>query len=600
MSDYNAPLRDMEFVIRELAPLSEISALPGCEDANEELVSAILDEASKFAGGVLAPLNWTGDQQGCVLQGDTVKTPDGFRDAYQQFAQAGWIGLGCNPDFGGQGLPTLLATAVNEMWHSANMSFMLCPMLTAGAIEAIEHHGTDAQKQMYLPNLISGQWAGTMNLTEPNAGSDLSVVATKAIPAADGTYKIVGTKIFITYGEHDFTENIIHLVLARLPDAPAGVKGISLFIVPKFLVDAQGNLGARNDLKCVSIEHKLGIHASPTAVMAFGEQGGATGFLVGEPNRGLEYMFTMMNNARLAVGLEGVAISERAFQHAASYALQRVQGRIPGKSGVLPIAHHPDVSRMLLNMRAQTQAMRAMAYVAAAQTDRARFHPDPQVRAQAQARVDLLTPIVKGFCTEQSIEITSMGVQVHGGMGFVEETGAAQHFRDSRITTIYEGTTAIQANDLVGRKIVRDKGHEAMRLIEEIRQTAAQLQASEDLEFKSFGANLGTAALNLDRLVEWVLEVYPSNPAAVFAGSVPMLKCFGIVCGGWLLGKSAIAAQTLRAENPADSYYEQKIGTALFYAHHVLTAAAGLSQAVRQGELVSKAMSQGLSDLLNV
>jgi len=342
MADYNAPVRDMQFVLNELIPLSEITALPGYEEAGEDLVVAILDEAAKFAGGVLAPLNWTGDQEGCVLSGDAVKTPKGFKEAYHQYAEAGWIGLGCDPEFGGQGLPSVVATAVNEMWHGANMSFMLCPMLSAGAIEAIEHHGSDAQRATYLENLVSGKWAGTMNLTEPNAGSDLSVVSAKALPDTPvGQYKISGTKIFITYGEHDFTENIIHLVLARLPDAPPGVKGISLFIVPKFLVNADGSLGARNDVKCISIEHKLGIHASPTAVMSYGEAGGAIGFLVGEANRGLEYMFTMMNNARLAVGLEGVGISERAYQAAASYALQRVQGKIPGKAGRLPIAYHP-------------------------------------------------------------------------------------------------------------------------------------------------------------------------------------------------------------------------------------------------------------------
>ena len=598
MADYNAPVRDMQFVLSELIPLSEISSLPGYEDAGDDLVVAILDEAAKFAGGVLAPLNWSGDQQGCTHSGDTVTTPKGFKEAYLQYAEAGWMGLGCNPDYGGQGLPTVVATAVNEMWHGANMAFMLCPMLTAGAIEAIEHHGSDDQRAMYLPNLVSGKWAGTMNLTEPNAGSDLSVVSAKAVPDAAGHYKISGTKIFITYGEHDFTENIIHLVLARLPDAPAGVKGISLFIVPKFLVNADGSLGARNDVKCISIEHKLGIHASPTAVMSYGENGGAVGFLVGEANRGLEYMFTMMNSARHAVGLEGVGISERAYQAAAAYALQRVQGKIPGKSGTLPIAHHPDVSRMLMTMRSQTQGMRALAYLASAEIDRAHRHPDAQVRAQAQSRVDFLIPIVKGFSTEQSIEITSLGVQVHGGMGYVEETGAAQHFRDARITTIYEGTTAIQANDLLGRKIVRDGGQEARRLIQEIQDLAGQLQASSDLQFKGMGATLGTAALSLERAVEWVLEVQPKNPAAGLAGAYPLLKCFGVVCCGWLLGKSAVLAAKHIADNSQDSFYAQKIGVAAFYFQHILPQAAGLSQSVRLGEEVVDAMAAGLNDLL--
>ncbi len=599
MADYNAPVRDMQFVLNELIPMSEITALPGYEEAGEDLIVAILDEAAKFAGGVLAPLNWTGDQEGCVLSGDAVKTPKGFKEAYHQYAEAGWIGLGCDPEYGGQGLPSVVATAVNEMWHGANMSFMLCPMLTAGAIEAIEHHGSDVQRATYLENLVSGKWAGTMNLTEPNAGSDLSVVAAKAVPdAVAGQYKISGTKIFITYGEHDFTENIIHLVLARLPDAPPGVKGISLFIVPKFMVNTDGSLGARNDVKCISIEHKLGIHASPTAVMSYGEAGGAIGFLVGEANRGLEYMFTMMNNARLAVGLEGVGISERAYQAAASYALQRVQGKIPGKAGKLPIAYHPDVARMLMMMRSQTQAMRALAYTAAAESDRARRHPDAAVRAACQARVDLLIPIVKGFSTEQSVEITSLGVQVHGGMGYVEETGAAQHFRDARITPIYEGTTAIQVNDLVGRKIVRDGGKEAHRLIDEIQTLASELQTSSDMQFKSMGATLGTAALSLARAVEWVVAVQPKNPAAALAGAYPLLKCFGVVTGAWLLGKSAVVAAKHLADNSADSFYSQKIGTAAFYFHHVLPQAAGLSQSVRLGEEVMTAMAAGLNDVL--
>ena len=598
MADYNAPVEDMRFVLNELVPMSEITALPGYEDAGDDLVSAILDEAAKFAGGVLAPLNWVGDREGCVLTGDDVKTPAGFAQAYAQFVEAGWLGLGCNPEFGGQGMPTVVATAVKEMWHAANMAFGLCPMLTDGAIEAIAHHGSDAQKAAYLPNLVSGKWAGTMNLTEPNAGSDLSVVATKAIAQADGTYRITGTKIYITYGEHDLTENIIHLVLARLPDAPAGVKGISLFIVPKFLLNDAGGIGARNDLKCLSIEHKLGIHASPTAVMSFGETTGAVGYLVGEENRGLEYMFTMMNNARLSVGLEGVAISERAYQQAAAYAMQRVQGKVPGKAAGAPIAHHPDVARMLMMMRSQTQAMRALAYTAAAELDRARCHPNTAQRSLAQARADLLIPVVKGWCTEQSIDITSLGIQIHGGMGYVEETGAAQHFRDARITTIYEGTTGIQANDFLGRKILRDKGQEAHRLIDEIKALATQMQGSSDMRFKTMGATLGTAVLSLDRAVEWVIDIYPNNPSAALAGASPLLKSFGIVTGAWLLGKSAILAAKKVKDNSTNSFYLQKIGVAVFYFHHVLPGAAGLSQSVRLGEEATLAMADGLGDLL--
>ncbi len=599
MADYHAPIRDMQFNLDELVPLSEITALPGYEEAGEDLVAAILEEGAKFASGVLAPLNWGGDQEGCQLVGDTVKTPKGFKEAYQQFSEAGWIGLSCDPNYGGQGLPSVVATAVNEMWHSANMAFTLCPMLNAGAVDAIHHHGSDEQKAMYLPNLISGQWSGTMNLTEPNAGSDLSVVSTKAVPDQDGRYRVTGTKIFITFGEHDMSENIIHLVLARLPDAPPGVKGISMFIVPKFLVNADGSLGERNDLKCISIEHKLGIHGSPTAVMSYGEKTGAIGILVGQPNRGLEYMFTMMNSARLAVGLEGVGISERAYQQAASYALQRVQGKIPGKSGNLPIAYHPDVSRMLMTMRAQIQAMRSLAYMAAAEIDRASRHPDAEQKALAQARVDLLIPIVKAWATEQSVDITSLGVQIHGGMGFVEETGAAQHFRDARITPIYEGTTGIQANDLLGRKIVRDGGKEARRLIDEMKGVANELSASSDLQFKSMGSTLGSAVLNLERAVEWVLDVFPKNPAAAMAGAYPLLKCFGLVCGGWLLGRSALIAARHIATGSTDPFYPQKIGVASFYSHHVLTGASGLSQAVRLGEEVCDAMAHGLNDILN-
>jgi alkylation response protein AidB-like acyl-CoA dehydrogenase len=598
MADYNAPLRDMQFVINELVPLSRITALPGFEDAGEDLVAAILDEAAKFAGGVLGPLNWAGDQHGCTWSPQGVTTPPGFKDAYRQFSEAGWIGLGCDPAFGGQGLPALVATAVGEMWHASNMAFTLCPMLTAGATEAISHHGSEEQKALYLPRLISGQWAGTMNLTEPQAGSDLSVVAAKALPQADGSYRITGTKIFITFGEHDLTENIIHLVLARLPDAPAGVKGISMFIVPKFLVHPDGRLGARNDVQCISIEHKLGIHASPTAVMSYGEKEGAIGFLVGQANRGLEYMFTMMNNARLAVGLEGVGISERAYQQAAGYAVQRVQGKVIGREGHLPIAYHPDVARMLMTMRAQTQAMRALAYLAAAESDRALREPDPAQRQLAQARVDFLIPIVKGFCTEQSIDITSLGVQVHGGMGFIEETGAAQHLRDARITTIYEGTTGIQANDLLGRKIVRDGGKEARRLLEEMKATASELQSSSDMELKTIGAALGTSVLALDRAIEWTVASFASNAPAAFAGAYPLMKCWGLVTGGWLLARSAVIASEKLAQGSSDAFYTQKLGVATFYAHHLLSAAPGLAQSVRLGEEVVGAMQRGLNDVL--
>ena len=432
MSNYNAPIRDMQFVMRELAGLDAVAALPGCEDASPDVVDAILEEAGKFAGGVLAPLNWTGDQEGARWDNGVVHTATGWKDAYKQFAEAGWTALACEPEFGGQGLPKLVSTAVMEMWKSANMAFSLCPMLTNGAIESIKLRGTDEQKAAYLPKMVSGEWTGTMNLTEPQAGSDLAAVRTRAVPQGDGTYKIFGQKIFITYGEHDMTDNIIHLVLARLPDAPEGVKGISLFVVPKFLLNADGTPGERNDVHCVSIEHKLGIHASPTAVLAFGDKGGAIGTLVGEANRGLEYMFIMMNEARFAVGMEGLALSERAYQQALAYAKDRVQGTEAGVRGgpKVSIIHHADVRRMLMSMKSQIEAQRALAYVVGAATDMAHHHPDEAVRAQNQAFTDLMIPVVKGWLTESSIDLTSTGVQVHGGMGFIEETGACQHMRD--------------------------------------------------------------------------------------------------------------------------------------------------------------------------
>lgn len=595
--DYRAPLADMHFIVHQLIPLSRIQALPGYEEVDDDLVNTILEEASKFANQVLSPINWTGDQEGCILEHAVVKTPSGFKDAYQQYIEAGWISLAANPNFGGQGLPASLATPVNEMWHSANMAFMLCPMLTAGAIEAIEHHATANQQSIYLPKLISGEWAGTMNLTEPAAGSDLSAVSTKAIPNGDH-YLITGTKIFITYGEHDLTENIVHLVLARLPNAPAGVKGISLFIVPKFLVNADGSLGPRNDVQCASIEHKLGIHASPTAVMSFGEAGGAIGYLVGEENRGLEYMFTMMNNARLAVGLEGVAVAERAYQQAAEYAKERVQGKVPQKSGKLPILHHADVQRMLMLMKTQTQAMRALAYIAAAEVDFAQKHPDEAIRQSSQRRVDFLTPIVKAWSTEQAIEIASLGVQVHGGMGYIEETGAAQHLRDARITTIYEGTTGIQAGDLLGRKIIRDDGVEARKLIAEIEAEAQACQNHTDPDLKLIGHELHKATQALAKALNWLLTAHNDQPQATLAGAYPLLRSFGILCGGWLLAKSALIVNS-PSYSGQNGFASQKKASAIFYTHEVLPHVAGLVQTICAGADVAKAMNDGLADLMN-
>ncbi|AUM00037.1 acyl-CoA dehydrogenase [Zoogloeaceae bacteirum Par-f-2] len=586
MSQYTAPIRDMQFVMRELANLEGVTGLPGCEEVTPDLVDAILDEAGKFAGGVLAPLNKIGDREGTKWQEGQVFTAPGWKEAYTQFAESGWTALACDPKYGGQGLPKLVSTAVMEMWKAANMAFSLCPMLTTGAIEALMLRGSDAQKDMYLPKMVSGEWTGTMNLTEPQAGSDLAAVRTRAEPQGDGTYKIFGQKIFITYGEHDLTDNIIHLVLARLPDAPEGVKGISLFVVPKFLVNADGSLGARNDVHCVSIEHKLGIHASPTCVLAFGDHGGAIGTLVGEPNRGLEYMFIMMNEARFAVGMEGLALSERAYQQARQYAKDRVQGTELGVRGgpKVNILHHPDVRRMLMSMKSQTEAMRALAYVVGAASDFAHRHPDQAVRARSQAFVDLMIPVVKGWCTENAVEIASTGVQVHGGMGFIEETGAAQHLRDARITPIYEGTTAIQANDLIGRKIAREGGETIKGVIAEMRKVEADLGAAQGEAMAAIRRALGEGIKALEAAAAYIVETYGRDIKAAHVGSVPFLKLFGIVAGGWQMARAALVAARRLEEGHGDAeFYRAKIVTARFYADHVLPQAGGLSYTVING-----------------
>ncbi|MFN4065085.1 acyl-CoA dehydrogenase [Azoarcus communis] len=580
MSTYTAPIRDMQFVMNELAGFDQVAALPGNEEVSSDLVDAILEEANKFASGVLAPLNWTGDQEGAKWKDGQVFTATGWKDAYKQFSESGWTALACDPNYGGQGLPKLLSTAVMEMWKSANMAFSLCPMLTTGAIEALMLRGSDEQKDMYLPKMISGEWTGTMNLTEPQAGSDLAAVRTKAEPQGDGTYKIFGQKIFITYGDHDMTDNIIHLVLARLPDAPEGVKGISLFVVPKFMVNADGSLGARNDVHCVSIEHKLGIHASPTCVLAFGDNGGAVGTLIGEPNRGLEYMFIMMNEARFAVGMEGLALSERAYQHALQYAKDRIQGTDAGVRGgpKVSIIHHADVRRMLMSMKSQTEAMRALAYVVGAATDLAHHHEDQSVRARNQAFVDLMIPVVKGWLTENSIEIASTGVQVHGGMGFIEETGAAQHFRDARITAIYEGTTAIQANDLIGRKIARENGVTIKALIAEMRQVEAALDANDEA-LAAIRNSLAKGISAVEEAVGYILATYNADIKAASVGSVPFLKLLGIVAGGWQMARAALLSKDRQGED----FYRAKLVTARFYADHVLAQAPGLAYTVVNG-----------------
>jgi alkylation response protein AidB-like acyl-CoA dehydrogenase len=459
--DYHAPLADMQFVLRELATQDPGTPLPGFEDFTPDLVSAVLGEAAKFAQGVLSPLNTVGDRVGARWHEGSVQTAPGWPAAYTQFVDNGWNTLSCSPAHGGQGLPRVVSSLVEEMWNGANVAFALCPMLTRGAIEALELRGSEAQKAKYLPKMVSGEWTGSMNLTEPQAGSDLAAVRARAVPEADGSHRVHGQKIFITYGEHDLTDNIVHLVLARTPNAPEGVKGISLFVVPKFLVNTDGSLGARNDVHCVSIEHKLGIHGSPTAVLAFGDNEGAIGWLVGKENRGLETMFIMMNAARYSVGLEGVGLCERATQRAVAYARSRVQGTELGSPSrdKVAIIRHPDVRRMLLQMKSRTEALRAVACVVGAAMDQAAARPDAAERERQQAFVDLMIPVVKGWSTESAVLVTSLGVQVHGGMGFIEETGAAQHLRDARITPIYEGTTGIQAADLVGRKVARDQGH---------------------------------------------------------------------------------------------------------------------------------------------
>ena len=585
MSQYHAPLREMRFVMNELAGLDQVGKLPGFEDATPDTVAAILDEAAKFATEVLDPLNAVGDREGARRSDDgSVQTPAGFKAAYLQYCANGWNGLTKNPEFGGQGLPQLVATAVEEMWHASNMAFDLCPLLTQGAIEAIELCGTAEQKERFLPKMVEGVWTGTMNLTEPQAGSDLAAVRTRAVPQADGSFKLYGQKIFITYGEHDYTENIIHLVLARTPTAPEGVKGISLFIVPKCLINADGSLGARNDVLCVSIEHKLGIHASPTAVLAYGDRGGAIGYLVGQENRGLEYMFIMMNLARFSVGLEGVGIAERAYQRATTYAKERVQGRPvggEGSGGTATIIQHPDVRRMLLSMKAQIEAMRALAYVTAAALDNARAHPDAHARSRHQAFADLMIPVVKGWCTESAQEITSTGVQVHGGMGFIEETGAAQHYRDARIITIYEGTTGIQANDLIGRKTARDGGKVALSVIAEMQTLDAELGKQAGAEFVAIRTQLAAAVAALKAAVEWVVRTYANDSRAAHAASVPYLKLWGLTAGGWQLARAALVAARQLAAGQGDSdFYRAKIATARFYADYHLPQTAALKHAV--------------------
>jgi acyl-CoA dehydrogenase len=588
MSTYHAPLPEIQFVLNDLAGLAQVAKLPGNEDAAPDTVTAILEEAAKFATNVLDPLNVPGDREGAQwLPGGEVRTPAGFKDAYEQYCANGWNGLTKNPEYGGQGLPQLVATAVEEMWHASNLAFDLCPLLTQGAIEAIELRGSQKLKDTFLPKMVAGTWTGTMNLTEPQAGSDLAAVRTRAVPQGDGTYKLFGQKIFITFGEHDYTENIVHLVLGRTPDAPEGVKGISLFVVPKFIVKDDGSLGARNDVHCVSLEHKLGIHASPTCVLAYGDHGGAVGYLVGEENRGLEYMFIMMNLARFSVGLEGVGISDRAYQRAVAYARDRVQGKAVGlEKGAAggAIIEHPDIRRMLMTMRAYTEATRAVAYVTAAALDNAASNPDETARAKYQAFADFMIPIVKGWSTEVAQEVTSLGVQVHGGMGFIEETGAAQHMRDARIITIYEGTTGIQANDFIGRKTARDAGAVARHVAAEIDKVAAKLAARTEPALQAIGVQLAAATADLQEALEWMVPAYGREPRAAHAGAVAYLKLWGLAVGGWQMGRAALICADRLAAGEGDSAFQHaKIATARYYADALLPQVSALAHTVIHG-----------------
>jgi alkylation response protein AidB-like acyl-CoA dehydrogenase len=591
---YKAPLKDMLFVMNELAGLSIINALPGCEDATADTVEAVLEENAKFCANEVAPLNWPSDKDPSFWHDGQVTTAKGFKEAFKGFAQAGWQGVQHPTEFGGQGLPKLVATPCIEMLNASSISFALVALLSDGAIEALLTAGSDEQKATYLEPLISGKWTGTMNLTEPQAGSDLAAVRTRAVPQGDGTFKVFGTKIFITYGEHDMAENIVHLVLARTPDAPAGVKGISLFIVPKFLVNADGTLGARNDAHCVSIEHKLGIKASPTAVLQFGDHGGAIGTLVGEENRGLEYMFIMMNAARFGVGMQGIGLADRAYQQAVAFAKDRVQSRdLAGSAGPVSIIHHPDVRRMLMSMRSQVEAARALAYVGAGISDVAHHHPDAAMRKNNLAVYEYLVPIIKGWSTEMSQDVTRDGVQVHGGMGFIEETGAAQHYRDAKILTIYEGTTAIQANDLVGRKTVRDGGAVAKAILAQVRATEAELADAAGADFKAMHRALTQGSQSLEIVVDYVANNMKSDIKGVFSGSVLYLKLAGIVLGGWVMARSALIAQRkLDAGEGDESFYKAKIATARFFADHILTQAWGLQVAIVEGSAGVLALSE--------
>jgi len=589
---YKAPVKDMMFVMNHLAGLEQLADLPNFAQAglDAQTTESILNEAAKFAEEVVAPLNWTGDQQPSFLKDGKVTTSPGFKDAFDQYVAAGWQGVTHPESYGGQGLPKLLSTACQEMINAANLSFSLCPMLTEGAIEALMVAASDEIKAKFIPNMVSGKWTGTMNLTEPQAGSDLALVRSRAEPQADGTYKIFGTKIYITYGDHDFTENIVHLVLARVPNSPEGVKGISLFVVPKYLVNDHGEIGQRNDVQCISLEHKLGIKASPTAVLQYGDHGGATGYLVGQENNGLAYMFIMMNAARFGVGMQGVSLADRSYQKAVQYAKDRAQGRdLAGSPQAVAIIHHPDVKRMLMTMRAYVEGARALAYVGVAALDASENTADEKTQKENHAFYEFLVPIIKGFSTEMSVQVASLGVQIHGGMGFIEETGAAQYYRDARILPIYEGTTAIQANDLIGRKTLRDGGALIQMIGRQIEKTEADLAQSGTPESKIMLDHLSRARKSLEKAIMYVLMNAKADIKAVFAGSVTYLQAFGLTLAGWQMARALLAAQAHMSEDK--EFYSAKVATAQFFAQHLLTQVPGMSVAIVDGGQVTNALS---------
>ena len=577
MTDYSAPLSDMRFAIRELAGLSEILELKAFADVSDDVVDQVLDEAARFASEVWAPLNRVGDTMGVSVEDGAVTLPPGFKEAYQQFVEAGWQSLEISAEHGGMGFPSVVSAATFEMLQSANLALTLCPMLTSGAAHAIEAHADEALKALYLPKLVSGEWTGTMCLTEPQAGSDLAAVTARAVADGDG-YRITGTKIYITWGDHEFPGNVVHLVLARLADAPEGVRGISMFLVPKFLPDAGGEPGERNDVRTVSTEHKLGIHGSPTCVLNFGDGEGALGYLVGEANNGLACMFTMMNHARQSVGIQGLAISDRAYQQASKYARDRVQGRAPGVEGRAAIIHHADVRRMLMVMRSQIEAMRALVCVCAASVDLASHAEDSAVQKAAELRMALLTPVVKGWLTETSQELTSLGIQIHGGMGYVEETGAAQHYRDARILTIYEGTSGIQAGDLAGRKILRDGGAAFDELVAELRELNL-----DGTPVSEFAAAMTRAIDSLENSKVWLLERAGQDPRAAGSASFNLMMEMGVVLGGWLMAKSAVAADRRSTTGGSEraGFYRNKITTCRFYLAQILPRAEAYGRAAR-------------------